>query len=248
MQVFLRNSGPFGSPNGGRVRWLVDGWYTGETHTEPCPVCQGDQLAGYLAANSGLSGADQSVSLEDFRTSGAYKDKAQALDTARALLGMNHEPSGFVTFIGDYGVGKSHLLKGLANGFRQIGVVARYSTMADALAQIREKFGEPNGSREVEAVIEDYRRARVLCLDEIDRVNLTGWARETVFRLFDARWQESGKLLTVMASNRAPKDLPEDLQYLASRINGGVVCNVPGPDVRAVQGAKATKRMQEEVG
>lgn len=271
MMVFLIEQGPFQSPNGGKVKYLEldeptitieydkdgneikrvkrgerSGWYTGEMHAAHCPACQGGRMEAYVAANCGLDENGMRISLEDFKTVGTLDKKRPALDAARALLGMNREPSGFVTFLGDYGVGKSHLLKGLVNGFRQIGVLARYSTLADLLGDIREKFGETSGSRAVEEVIENYRRARVLCVDEIDKVNLTGWSKETIFRLFDSRWQESDKLLTVMASNTAPEAFPAEMGYLRSRINGGVVVDVPGPDVRNTQGKAARRTLQEQ--
>jgi hypothetical protein len=271
MMVFVTEQGPFQTPNGGKVKYLEldepiitietaadgrtyersrpgprSGWYTGETHVAHCPVCQTGRMESYVAANCGLDAEGMVISLEDFKAAGPFAGKKPALDCARALMAMNREPAGYVTFLGDYGVGKSHLLKGVVNGFRNLGVMARYSTLADMLGDIREKFGETSGSRAVESVIEDYRRARVLCLDEIDKVNLTGWAKETIFRLFDNRWQESDKLLTVMASNTAPADFPAELGYLRSRINGGVVVEVPGPDVRSIQGKAARRNMQEQ--
>lgn len=272
MMVYLIQQGPFKSPNGGKVKYLeldepivttevdangnevehqrpgpLSGWYTGEMHVSHCPVCQGNRMAAYIASNCGLDEDGMLVSLEDFKTAGMMAPKRPALEAARALMAMNREPSGFVTYLGDYGVGKSHLLKGIVNGFRGIGVMARYSTLADMLGEIREKFGETSGARAVEAVIEDYRRARVLCLDEIDKVNLTGWTKETIFRLFDSRWQESDRLLTVMASNTAPEDMPAELGYLRSRIRGGVVVEVPGPDVRSAQGLKAKQEMSRRM-
>jgi chromosomal replication initiation ATPase DnaA len=72
----------------------------------------------------------------------------------------------------------------------------------------------------------------VLCIEEVDRVNLTGWARETLHRLLDARYNQRRELLTVLASNLAPEQLPADFGYLASRMRGGQVVEVAGLDMR----------------
>lgn len=246
MLVYVISSGPFRQPNGGKVKWLdypEPGFYTGELKSAPCPVCQKGRMQAYLQKNCGLRDADLQKSLSDFRATGAFASKAEALDTARSFLAMNRQPHGWLTYYGDYGVGKSHLMMGLVNGFRQIGVVARYAPMSELLADIRERFGGDNGVREVENVIDDFRRARVLCIDEVDRVNLTGWAKETIFRLLNARYNESEKLLTVLGTNLAPRNLPPELGYLSSRMTSGVCIEVPGPDVRPIQGLKAHKEL-----
>lgn len=250
IMVYVIDGGPYKQPNG-KVKWLdfpetpdQSGWYSGRLETAPCPVCRGGQMDTWLRQNCGLSGNDLEISLSTFSTRGEYSAKKPALELARTLLAMNHEPSGFITFFGGYGVGKSHLLKGLVNGFRQIRVLARYSTMADLLADIRERFGDDTGIRAVEDAIDDLRRARVLCLDEIDRVNMTGWAKETMFRLLNARYEERDRLLTVMATNLAPDEMPAEIGYLKSRFTAGVICEVAGPDVRPALGAITRRKME----
>lgn len=245
MMIYVIDAGPFKFPNGGKVKWLdfpevpdipgrptVSGWYTGKLEVAFCPVCRGDAKQRWLDANCGLAGDDLDVSLSDFRITPQNSGKAKALSVAKSLLAQNQQPSGFVTLYGGYGVGKTHLLKSLVNGFRKIGVLARYARMSDLLAEIRDWFGEERGVQAAEVVISDLRNVRVLCLDEIDRVNLTGWAKETVFRLLDARWTECNHLLTVLASNLAPDNLPAEFGYLESRMRGGVVVEVGGYDMR----------------
>lgn len=246
MMVFVIDGGPYPQPDGRKLKWLdlpekashpqtptVSGWYSGELRAAPCPVCCKGQMAAYVLRNCGLVGAELNVSLANFRVDGALlAEKAAALAACKQLLGQGLAAAGFVTLVGAYGVGKSHLLKGLVNGFRQIGVMAKYSTMSDLLSDIRERFGEDHGAREAEAVIDLYRRARILAIDEVDRVNLTGWAKETIFRLLNSRYEESDRLLTVMATNVEPIDLPAELGYLGSRMNGGQIIRVGGPDMR----------------
>ena len=151
---------------------------------------------------------------------------------------MNHQPSGFVTLWGGYGRGKTHLMMSLVNGFRKINVVSSYSRLSDLLADIRAKFGDEHGAVSTEQVIDEYRRVRVLCVDEINGVNLTSWTLETINRLLDFRYGKRNEMLTVMALNIAPAQLPVEMQYLSSRMNEGTVLEVGGVDVREINGVR----------
>jgi len=243
MMVYVIESGPYPSP-GGRSKWLdlspdpleparpsVSGWYNGELKVSPCPVCKGGLKHSWLERNCGMTGNDLSVTLVDFR---ALKGKGEAIRIARQLLSMNMEPSGFATYHGDFGTGKSHLLKGIVNGFRNIGVQSRYATLPDLLADIRDRFSDANGSVSVELAIEQYRKVPVLCIDEVDtgRVNITGWAKETIFRLLDARYNDRESVLTILASNVNPDRMSPEFGYLRSRMDGGLVIEVGGDDMR----------------
>jgi hypothetical protein len=246
MMVYVISNGPFKSfPSGQKAKWLdlapdpddarrpsVPGWYTGELKMVPCPVCQDGRQAQWLERNCGLEGSDLMLTVESFRP---LAGKQQALETVRSLLAQNYEPNGFVTMHGDYGTGKSHLLKAIVNGFRAIEVRARYTVLSDLLADIRERFGDEHGAIAVEDAIAQYRGLTVLCIDEVadpDRANLTGWAKETTFRLLDARYNARDQLLTVLASNVHPDHMSAEWGYLRSRMDGGTTVEVGGDDMR----------------
>jgi DNA replication protein DnaC len=247
MMVYVLLEGPFQSPRG-KSKWLdlapdpenpkrpsVPGWYNGELKYAPCPVCQQGRMEAWLIRNCGLSGDELYISLQDFRASGSQSGKAQSLAMAQSLLAQNHSPSGFVTYYGAFGTGKSHLLKGITNGFRSIGVRVKYTLLSDLLGEIRERFSDGHGSVNVEEAIEQYCSVPVLCLDEVadpDRVNMTGWAKETTFRLLDARHNDMGHVLTVLASNVSPDDMTLEWGYLRSRMESGEKILVGGSDMR----------------
>lgn len=229
LYVQVKQSKAFNSPPGGTkpVAYLNDGWYQVETRGAPCPVCNGDAKYRHLLENCGLSGRDLDVTLTNFKP---LPGKAESRALIGNLLGMNLHPQGFVTFHGSYGVGKTMLLYALVNGFRAVGLLAYYTTMADLLATVRDQFDD--GGRAAEALLLQYRHLKVLCLDEVDRVNLTPWARETIFRLLDGRYKQQAGVLTVMATNTNPASMSGDWGYLASRMTAGEVVEVGGVDVR----------------
>jgi len=237
LYAFKVEAGPFMQPAGRGSKFLLDydgrgpGWYKGHLEAAPCPACGSSRLVDWFTSKCGLSGSDLTVTLSQFKPE---EGKGPARETAAGLLAMNRKPSGFVTFHGMYGTGKSMLLKALVNGFRLMEVYAVYSSLADLLASIRAKFGEENNS--AEQMLDSLRDVRVLCVDEVEKANLTPWAWETVQRLMDSRYNERDCLLTVMASNVPPWKLPNELQYLGSRMTGGVVVEVGGQDMRPVVG------------
>jgi DNA replication protein DnaC len=245
VSVFEITSGPFSSrpyEDGNLVTMLLEGnglvpgWYIGKRRYASCPICRGGQIQNYLWSICGLADIDKEISLENFRI---LKGKEPARQVVTDLLAMKELGFGFITFWGTFGVGKSMLLKIIVNFYRKIGLPARYISLADLLANAREKFGESAGS--VENVIDYYRKLPVLAVDEVDRVNLTPWAMETTYRLLDSRFNSRGELLTVVACNLSPLQMPENLGYLASRMRGGLVVEVGGADLRPAVALKERK-------
>lgn len=235
MMVFEVSGGPYQTPIS-KVKWLDlptgSGWYSGELKVGACPVCKAGQKKQYLVQNCGMEGPQLGIFLSGFTTTGLMEDKAPAKEAAADLLAMNQCPSGFVTFWGDYGRGKSHLLMAIANGFRMIGVMSQYKLMSDLLAEIRSRFGDERGSVTAEDMIESFRSIKVLCIDELNQINLTPWVLETVNRLIDSRYIQRDNLLTVVACNASPDNLPVELHYLTSRMKQGTIVEVRGVDVR----------------
>jgi hypothetical protein len=225
----------------GSVKMIEGEWYTGELKSAPCPVCAGTKKQTWLERACGLEGIDLGVRISDFQ---AMKGKEQAREIACNLLEQVPNPAGFITFWGEFGTGKTTLLKALTNGFRVAGVLAVYVRMSDLLANVREMFGD-NSKNAAENLLQEYRGVRALLIDEVDRVNMTSWATETMFRLLDGRYEARSRTLTVMATNKDVEIMraEDGLAYLASRMKSGVVVEVGGVDVRPAIGLQATKEI-----
>lgn len=207
-----------------------EGWYNGHLEPAPCPACKSSKLSDWLQRRCNLIGSDLEIGLSSF-TRRPGKEKAH--DLAGSLLSQGRNAAGFVTFFGGYGRGKSLLMKALVNGFRHQGALSLYSTLPDFLADVRAKFGE-SVRVTAEQTISYYRDVRVLCLDELDKVKLSDWAQETIFRLLDSRYQERREMLTVMAMNSRPEELPPEMGYLSSRMSEGQMIEIGGQDMRPV--------------
>lgn len=238
LYAFYVKGGPYKSPPREAAAYVDgEGWYAGNRQGIACPICNGGKLAEFLARNCGLRQEDLSLHFDNYRPRPGNED---ARSVAAHLLSMTPLPAGFVTYYGDYGVGKSRLLMTLVNGFRRANVYAVYARLADLLAEVRSGFGDNNPTQAAESLLARFQDVRCLAIDEVgpDKVNLTPWARETVFRLLDGRYANMKVMLTVLASNTPPEQLGVDWGYVGSRMMGGIVCLLSGDDIRPAVGAQ----------
>lgn len=197
---------------------------------QPCMDCNrvGAARAAWLRSICRVPPRYADVRLNDFRT---------LPDTAAipALVGAKLKEPGtrWLTFWGEPGVGKTLLLCAAVNEAVGADKTAVYTTMPDLLDHLRRAFNpenKVNGDQFWDLLV----RADVLALDEIDRFNPTPWAKERVFELFNARYNEPG--LTLLATNK-PAGIGQAIfddapGYLESRISQGVVLEVRGADRR----------------
>lgn len=207
-------------------------YYLGGLRAAPCPVCANQKVHdNWMQDISGLDEKDLEIRIEQFDP---VKGKVHAREMANLLLAMTPSPRGFTTFYGDYGTGKTMILKALVNGFRIAGVTSSYVRMADCLADVRDQFD--SGAKAAETVLERYKSIKVLAIDEIDRVNWTSWAKEAAFRILDGRYDKKYCQLTILASNKQPDEFPEELGYLVSRMKSGDIVKLEGDDMRVIEG------------
>lgn len=147
----------------------------------------------------------------------------QALDSGR----------GWVYLWGRPGLAKSLLLKVAVAEALRLGREAAYVDASTLFSDVRRAFDSANPSSEAAARLEYWAALPVLALDELDKVNETGWLREIRFALLNRRYEDGvrGRSVTFIASQLDPARLPEEL---ASRVNDGrfEVVRVQGDDAR----------------
>jgi DNA replication protein DnaC len=144
---------------------------------------------------------------------------------------------GMATLLGSCGTGKTTILKiftvtAIVDGHR-----AAYANVSRVLDDIRRAYDTEQAMGELIERTEWWANLDVLCLDEMDKPNLTSWAEERLFVLLDRRYELAvdGKALTVIAANYETTDpFPP---YLRSRLEDelfeGYIINLSDRDVRA---------------
>lgn len=243
---FRVDDGPFNSPSKKGDKYLEidrgEGWYHGELIVEPCPDCRKYAKREFYRSRCGLESNELTIRLSDFKTSGEFREKLRAKESIGTYAGMGKSAAGFVTIHGDYGVGKSMLGKVLVNELIYNDAEAVYINASDLIADIKKNFdADSNRMIAVENAIYQWQSIKALVIDELDKVKTTEYVTEALHRLLDKRYTNRHSILTVIISNTAPDLMPDNLGYLRSRMYAGVIIEVPGRDVRIVEGIKARK-------
>ena len=214
-QKYLRFDVPRGHPAFGRLM--------------PCPKCNADAVT----YNSGLNLLERKITFADIDAQGRA-GAGKMLSAAKAFMGHK---SGFLTFHGGYGNGKSTTMKALVNACLAEGVEARYITMTEVMVYAREAFESTKAGDTDYGRIEKLARIRVLVIDECEKARVTDYAREVQTHLFDVRYRNADVLGTVVAWNGKFEAL--DLPWVRSRLSEYVVVENLDADMRPLIGGLA---------
>jgi len=229
--------GPFGVPPTHAHVQEVDGmWYTGGRKTYPCPVCRiADRtlIRSTLAQDSGLVDDEFDYHL-DYIDDMAGKDIA--LNAARELLTYGRNVTGFHTFFGDYGVGKSGILKSIVAAMLRMGVKAKYMRASEMLMVIRSTYNRDSENYEAQ-VMNDFASYQLFAIDEVDRVSTTDWGMSTLFSILDERYNLRKSRATLIATNQIPDQMGGEWGYLMSRMEDGHRVPVGGKTLRGYKHA-----------
>lgn len=102
-------------------------------------------------------------------------------------------------FIGDIGVGKTHLAVGILKELiRRKGVLGLYYDYRELLKEIQNSFNPQVQTTEMQ-VLQPVFGAEVLLLDELGAVKPTEWVWDTVSHILNQRYNE--KLTTIITTN-----------------------------------------------
>lgn len=228
-------AGPYRSPpSRATVAWREGAWWEYDLLVGACPLCNSEdraRRAETLWKRSGLEGAERDWRMEFVD---GMMGKTDALAAVRALLALTPEPAGILTLYGEFGRGKTGLLKSAVAAFIRAGVEARYLRSADYLNLIRETYGDDAQER-TGVIVGGYGGVRVLALDEVDRASGTEWARSELFALLDTRYARRETVLTLLATNTRPDQMAAEWHYLSSRLRDGERVPVGGADLRGLR-------------
>ena len=199
--------------------------------TEMCAMCSGNQLvldtAGQVipcprcgahlwAAQCGLSDEELQITAAQIGAIGGHADReTQALLRWLVEQVIDH-PVGWVTLWGSYGTAKTMAVQAMVAGLVHSGVQALFYH-ARRLEQ-----GWFDDMRGDTSNAQLYRRARVLAIDEADKINLkSDWTRTAWQELMDDRYRSglAGRTCTLLVCQHDPAEcMPGDV---ASRMADG---------------------------
>jgi len=221
---------PQRNPPGGKtpVTYYNNAWYQVETKTYPCPACQDRaKMIQYLFDLSGLDTYEREWRLDYY----SLKGKEDAVLKCNSILAQVPRPAGWHIFVGDYGRGKTGMLKCIVAACIRAGVRCKYLRAFDVLAEIKDTYGEVSELDESD-LLKSYEQFQLLAIDEVDRISSTPWAMSTMMAILDNRYVKRHSLATLLATNQDPEKLPAGFEYLASRMKDGDRIMVAGRDLR----------------
>lgn len=179
--------------------------------------CTAAYRAGRLQAICGLNREELRVTLDD--VIGVGPGTSAMLAAAQAFVAR---PVGILTIWGVPGNAKTLVLQGIVNTCTAQGVLAIYVTFFDLVNYVRDAFNEQRDGRYESAYqrLMRFAAARVLVIDEVDKVKVTDWTVELETAIFDRRYRDglAGLTGTVLAMNSNPDRLPE---WIYSRLRDG---------------------------
>lgn len=209
------------------VTYYNDSLYrVADSYTFPCPVCTDHATRmEFLWQRSGLESNEFDWRIDYIKD---MPGKSTAYQTATELLAMTPHPAGLYLFFGDYGVGKTGILKSLVAQFTMAGVPARYIRSADLLSEIRETYTEEAEIDEKD-IVQSYGGYSFLAIDEVDVINQTQWGMTMLRTILDTRYTRRYFVATAVATNQTPEQL---WGYLASRWESGTRVVIQGKSLR----------------
>jgi DNA replication protein DnaC len=206
-----------------------------------CPTCGTEARKQWMAKHSGLEPSEQSLRLHHWK----HRDLGSAppvfVDQRRYALSCIEQAlemrSGFYTFWGDFGSGKTMALQIVVNEARELrcidGFYAPFVVILDHLRQLWSAHLDSS------AFWERLLTVPVLAIDEVTRFDEgKGWQREKLFSLVDTRYRRRDSHLTLFGTNADPHQNlspDEDIGYLFSRMREGMLVELRG-DVRQALG------------
>lgn len=210
-QRYLRFDVEIGDPRYGKVM--------------PCPDCN----KATVDRLSGLNAQERAIRLEDIVT----KDRPDTVKMVQAARDFLREPHGFLSIHGNYGNGKTTVIMGIVNALIERGIEARYITAAQLLAYCREAFNDDTKKSDYER-LHELAAVPVLCIDELDKLRSTEYAREIQQELLNTRYREAAKVGTVLAWNGELEAL--DMPAIRSRAQEFTVIRNMDKDLRPLLG------------
>jgi len=213
----------------------------------PCPQCDVIQLEEQrrlkakqkmhelhrLMERSGIPKKFRSKSLDDYQP--ANKSQAKALTVARKYsdnFAERYEAGGCLVFLGPVGVGKTHLVCGIASHVIAAGYSSLFTTVIEAVRMVRSTYGGKSELTESQA-IHRFTWPDLLILDELGVQYGSDNEFLILTELINLRYADCKP--TILLSNLMPNEFES---FVGDRVfdrlheNGGMVLPIMGDSHR----------------
>jgi len=160
----------------------------------------------------------------------------RAFDEAREFA---EDPDGWLVLTGPYGCGKTHLAAAIANFRADQGHMPMFVVVPDLMDHLRATFG-PRSSVSMDRLFEEVKRASLLVLDDLGTQNMTPWAKEKLYQLFNYRY--NAELPTVITTPELKDEIDPRLLSRMRDTRLSVICGITAPSYR---GAKKKRKKRK---
>jgi DNA replication protein DnaC len=140
------------------------------------------------------------------------KSLEMAYKLARTYAGS---PEGWLVFMGENGVGKTHLAAAIAHACRERGTSVLFLVVPDLLDHLRYTF-RPDSDVSYDQLFEEVKRVPLLVLDDLGAHGTSPWAREKLYQIINYRY--NARLPLVVTTNLSLDELEKAEPRIASRL------------------------------
>ncbi|MBE9525274.1 MAG: ATP-binding protein [Chloroflexi bacterium] len=165
----------------------------------------------------------------------------QSLEKALAkTLDFAEYPDGWLVITGPYGSGKTHLAAAIANYQAEKGYhIPMFEVVPDLMDHLRATFG-PRSTVSLDRRFDEVRKAPLLILDDLGTQNMTSWAREKLYQLFNYRYY--AEMPTVITTPELKGEMDPRLLSRMQDTRLCTICAITAPSYRGTKRARKKRR------
>jgi len=150
----------------------------------------------------------------------------------RAARTFAEKPDGWLVFMGDHGVGKTHLAAAVANERVERGSKVLLVVVPDLLDHLRYTF-QPGGDVTYDEAFEEVKRVPMLVMDDLGAHSTSPWAQEKLYQIINYRY--NAQLPMIVTTDLSLDELERTEPRIASRLADtrfSVVLGIDATDFR----------------